>query len=78
MAYVANILLGVWRSPQDLEEYSLSGNCTLPVMPEKIRKQPKLLSQISIHKACKTGKNYKGLKFEYGAPLSMETQIENS
>jgi hypothetical protein len=67
------IFLGHWRSAQDLEEYSLSPECTFKIFPDRYSKNPPKLSQISIHKACKTGKTYKGLKFEYGAPLSMET-----
>ena len=63
--------IGTWRSSKDLEEYSLSTDCSLNIIPEKNRGNPRLLQSCNIHKACKTGKTYKNLYFEY-APLSTE------
>lgn len=67
--------IGTWRSAKDLEEYSLSSNCSLNIIPEKVRNNPRLLQSCNINRACKTGKTYKNLYFEY-APLSTEMQIE--
>jgi len=56
--------LGKWRSPSDLHEWSLTDENNYPLILSGKAKSKELLAQ-NLAKACKTGKPYKGLYFEY-------------
>ena len=68
--------LGKWRSPTDLHEWSLSEHNNYPLIISGKSKGKELLAQ-NITKACKTGKPYKGLYFEYEEDARLRCEPEN-
>jgi hypothetical protein len=73
--------LGKFRCAKDLEEWSLTEHNNLPIKgrfeKERMGKPLNFLSSGNINKACKTGKFYKGLRFN-NQPLYGEIHIEKS
>lgn len=71
--------LGKFRCAKDLEEWSLTEHNNLPIKgrfeKERMGKPLTFLSSGNINKACKTGKFYKGLRFN-NQPLYGEIHIE--
>jgi group I intron endonuclease len=68
--------LGKWRSPADLHEWSLSDNNNYPLILKGKSKGKELLAQ-NLVKACKTGKPYKGLYFEFEEDARLKSNLKN-
>lgn len=68
--YKDNILLGVFRSAKDLEEFSLTENCNFKV-ESRFKGEQRMgvpsakLRAPNINVSCRTGKPYKGLIFKF-------------
>ena len=84
--YKDNILLGIFRSAKDLEEFSLTDECKFNVESrfkgeERMGTPSRKLRAPNINVSCRTGKPYKGLIFKFKcretAPLIGDNQCES-
>lgn len=74
-------LLGTWDSPMDLYEWSMTESNNLPIKSRfggthRLGVPVKVLQNMNIIKACKTGKPYKGLYMKYRPKTREELKEE--